>query len=104
MNRILFVDDDASELSGLARTLAPMATQWQMQFASSGAQALAIPPLGGIAIVVGEVALPFLQLAHLARLDRHVGVAGAPLGVDAEARATLVNKRDALQRPGPHEP
>src|SRR5207342_695929 len=66
------------------------------------AQFLARPPLQRIAVVLREIRAPVLQLAHLARLDRQVRVPGAPLRVDAEARAAFVDQAHALQRPVEH--
>ena len=38
--RILFVDDDVNVLNGLRRMLHKMRQQWEMEFVTSGAEAL----------------------------------------------------------------
>lgn len=42
MLTILFVDDEPNILQGLQRMLRPMRREWDMCFAQSGAEALAI--------------------------------------------------------------
>ncbi|MGC9196423.1 MAG: HDOD domain-containing protein [Syntrophobacteraceae bacterium] len=56
--KILFVDDEANVLDGLRRILRDMRREWEMEFASSGEQAIEI--LGSIAIdvVVTDMRMP----------------------------------------------
>ena len=65
MNRILFVDDDMNELGKLEHTLAPMATQWHVQFATSGTQALEMLGRSPFEIVVADVGMPGMDGVQL---------------------------------------
>jgi HD-like signal output (HDOD) protein len=65
MNKILFVDDDVAELAGLQHTLAPMARQWSMQFATSGKQALEMLGRTSFEIVVADVGMPDMDGVQL---------------------------------------
>ena len=73
MNRILFVDDDASELDRLEHTLAPMTKQWHMQFAASGTQALEMLGRVPFEIVVADVGMAGMDGVQLLSkvMERH---------------------------------
>lgn len=66
MRRILFVDDEPNVLNGLRRMLRPMRDQWDMQFAGSGPEALALlaqPP--GYDVIVSDMRMPGMDGAKL---------------------------------------
>ncbi|MFQ5686433.1 MAG: HDOD domain-containing protein [Candidatus Scalindua sp.] len=58
MRRILFVDDDLNILKGLKRMLRPMRHEWDMEFASSGQEALDIMSKSHFDVVVSDMRMP----------------------------------------------
>jgi len=66
--RILFVDDEPNLLMGLERTLRPMRTIWQMEFVSSGEEALRAMLLREFDAVVTDMRMPGMSGTDL--LDR----------------------------------
>ncbi len=62
------------------------------------AQLLAAPPLHRIVIVFGHVRLPALQRLFLAWLERHTGMAVAPVAGDVVAPDAIPHQRHALAR------
>lgn len=56
--RILFVDDEPKILSGLERTMRPMRTQWEMEFVSSGEEALKVLAQRPFDAVVTDMRMP----------------------------------------------
>ena len=65
LRRILFVDDEPNILMGLRRSLRPMRAQWEMEFVSSGdeaVQALALRPFDA---VVSDMRMPGMTGAQL---------------------------------------
>ncbi len=58
MKRILFVDDEPNILAGLKRMLRPMRSEWDMTFAGSGQEALAIMEKQPVDIIVTDMRMP----------------------------------------------
>ncbi|MCC7413583.1 MAG: HDOD domain-containing protein [Gammaproteobacteria bacterium] len=58
MKSILFVDDEPNVLDGLRRMLRPMRNEWEMRFAASGAEALALLEAGPCDLVVADMRMP----------------------------------------------
>lgn len=65
--RILFVDDEPMVLDGLRRALRPLRTQWSMEFASSGAEALARLEQSAFDVVVSDMRMPGMNGVELLR-------------------------------------
>lgn len=65
--RILFVDDRAEVLDGLRRMLHKMRAEWEMIFAGSGAEALAIMEQKPVEVVVTDMKMPVMNGAQLLR-------------------------------------
>lgn len=62
---ILFVDDDASILNGLRRAFIPMEDAWDMAFARSGPEALALMAGREFQIVVSDMLMPGMNGSEL---------------------------------------
>ncbi len=58
MKSVLFVDDDASVLSGLRRMLHPLRAEWNMRFANSGQEALTALTQAPADVVVSDMRMP----------------------------------------------
>jgi putative nucleotidyltransferase with HDIG domain len=58
MKRILFVDDEPNVLEGLRRMLRPMRRQWEMEFVTSGRQALEMLAHSVFDVVVTDMRMP----------------------------------------------
>src|SRR5579883_2449595 len=58
MNRILFVDDEPKVLEGLQRMLYPLRGEWQMEFVSSGQQALRRLSEAEFDVLVTDIRMP----------------------------------------------
>lgn len=58
MKKILFVDDELNVLQGLKRMLRPMRHEWDMEFASSGQEALDILAKYSFDVVVSDMRMP----------------------------------------------
>ena len=65
MKRILFVDDEPRLLEGLQRMLHAQRTQWEMAFANSGAEALALLAASPFDVVVTDMRMPVMDGAQL---------------------------------------
>ena len=63
--RILFVDDEQNLLMGLKRTLRPMRKLWEMEFVSSGDEALGLMSLREFDAVVTDMRMPGMSGADL---------------------------------------
>lgn len=70
MKRVLFVDDEPRILEGLQRMLRPQRTAWQMSFASSGEEALALMEAAPYDIVVTDMKMPRMDGAMLLEIVR----------------------------------
>ncbi|MCU1428240.1 MAG: response regulator receiver protein, partial [Actinomycetia bacterium] len=71
--RVLFVDDDANVLSGLRRMLRGMRFEWDMQFAASGEEAIALLRSKAFDVLISDMRMPGvdgLQLLRMARDER----------------------------------
>jgi len=68
---ILFVDDDPNILDGLRRMLRPMRQEWEMTFASSGSEALAVLEEMVIDVIVSDMKMPGMDGAQLFEIVRH---------------------------------
>lgn len=64
---ILFVDDEPNILMGLRRMLRPMRDQWEMLFAGSGAEALALMEQQHVDAVVSDMRMPGMDGPELLR-------------------------------------
>src|SRR5215470_16861493 len=65
MKRILFVDDEPKVLEGLQRMLRPHRGRWEMEFAASGAEALAMLEAGPFDVIVTDMRMPEMDGARL---------------------------------------
>ncbi len=65
MNRILFVDDDATQLETLKELLPPLCPDWQMIFVKSGAQALSQLQGEPFDAIVSDMVMPVMDGANL---------------------------------------
>jgi putative nucleotidyltransferase with HDIG domain len=65
MKRILFVDDEPQILGELQRALEPQRTQWEMEFARSGEEALALLAAKPFDAIVSDVSMPEMDGAAL---------------------------------------
>ena len=65
MKRILFVDDEPLILEALQRSLYPMHREWEMRFASSGAEALRVLAEWPADVVVSDMRMPQMNGAQL---------------------------------------
>jgi putative nucleotidyltransferase with HDIG domain len=63
--RILFVDDDPNVLQGLQRMLRPMRHEWDMDFASSGEEALCKLEEAPFDVIVSDMRMPGMNGAEL---------------------------------------
>ena len=58
MPRLLFVDDDPRLLRGIQRALSFKCDEWEMSFASGGAEALALLERTNIDVVISDLRMP----------------------------------------------
>ncbi len=65
MKRILFVDDEPKVLEGLERMLRPQRKEWEMVFASSGAEALKLLAARPFDVIVTDMRMPEMDGATL---------------------------------------
>lgn len=65
MKHVLFVDDEASILSGLRRMLRPYRHEWEMAFAESGEQAIAMMKDTPFDVVVSDMKMPGMNGVEL---------------------------------------
>ena len=65
MKRILFVDDEAKVLEGLERMLRPRRREWEMVFATSGAEALRLLEASPFDVIVTDMRMPEMDGAQL---------------------------------------
>ncbi len=63
--RVLFVDDEPDVLSGMRRMLRPMRTEFDMEFASGGQEALEVMSKQTCDIVVSDMRMPGMDGAEL---------------------------------------
>lgn len=65
MNRVLFVDDEPSILSGLRRMLRPYRNDWDMSFTEGGEQALGLMEQNPFDVVVSDMRMPGMDGVEL---------------------------------------
>src|SRR5438477_1546624 len=63
--QILFVDDEERVLEGLRRMLRPMRDEWDMTFATSGAEALEVLARSHPDVIVSDMRMPGMDGAQL---------------------------------------
>ena len=63
--KVLFVDDEDLVLQGLQRMLRPLRNEWEMEFCSSGAQALERMAASPFDVVVSDMRMPGMNGAEL---------------------------------------
>jgi HD-like signal output (HDOD) protein/CheY-like chemotaxis protein len=99
MTRIIFVDDEPRVLDGIRRLLYPMRTEWEMSFASSGAQALEIMSRNPFDMIVTDVRMPGMDGTELlSRVrDLYPGVARIVLSGQSDRDLTLKSAACAHQ-------
>jgi HD-like signal output (HDOD) protein len=91
MKRILFVDDEPRILEGLQRSLRPCRKQWEMSFANSGQEALAILAKSAFDVIVSDMRMPGMDGAELLELvrDRYPGIMRIVLSGQFEMEAAM---------------
>jgi DNA-binding NarL/FixJ family response regulator len=96
-SRALFVDDEPMVLSGLRRMLRCLRHDWEMSFATSGREALALLERDDYAVVVSDMRMPEMDGATLLNevAIRHPAVARVILSGHAELDAILRAVRPA---------
>ncbi|MEZ4699126.1 MAG: response regulator [Rhodothermales bacterium] len=65
MRRILFVDDESRILDGIRRMLRPYRNEWDMQFASSGEEALSMLASAPFDVIVSDMRMPGMDGSEL---------------------------------------
>ncbi len=97
--RALFVDDEPLVLSGLRRMLRSLRHDWDMSFANSGAEALALLEDADFTVIVSDMRMPEMDGAALLNevAKRHPAVARLVLSGHAELDAILRAVRPAHQ-------
>lgn len=65
MKKVLFVDDDAGVINGLKRMLRPLRNEWEMHFAHSASEALALLAGGRFDVIVSDMRMPGMNGADL---------------------------------------
>jgi putative nucleotidyltransferase with HDIG domain len=58
MMRILFVDDERDVLDGIRRNLHSMRSEWSLEFASSGVEALALLEKSPVDVIISDMRMP----------------------------------------------
>lgn len=98
-NRALFVDDEPMVLSGLRRMLRSLRHDWDMSFANSGKEALAMLEEQEFAVIISDMRMPEMDGATLLNevATRHPSVARLVLSGHAELEAILRAVRPAHQ-------
>ena len=63
--RVLFIDDEEMVLQSLRRALFSMNAEWEMDFVTSGAQALALMAEKPVDIIISDMLMPGMSGAEL---------------------------------------
>jgi len=97
--RILFVDDESSVISGLQRMLHSMRKEWDMYFASSGAEALEILSRNPMDVVVSDMRMPVMDGAELLSrvMESYPGVVRILLSGYSDEQTVLRSVKSAHQ-------
>ncbi len=97
--RALFVDDEPLVLSGLRRMLRSLRRDWEMSFANSGKEALAMLEEGEFAVIISDMRMPEMDGATLLNevAVRYPSMARLVLSGHAELEAILRAVRPAHQ-------
>ncbi len=90
--RVLFVDDEPRVLEGLRNRLRRQRDQWEMQFVTSGAQALAAMDNSAFDVIVSDLRMPGMDgVTLLQRIrERNPKVVRIILSGQADSQATLL--------------
>ncbi|HOJ53129.1 MAG TPA: response regulator [Phycisphaerae bacterium] len=88
--RILFVDDEPHVLEGLRRILRRYRDRWEMEFVSSGPEALALMEASPFNVIVTDMMLPGMDGAELLErvVERYPGTARIALSGHADEQAS----------------
>lgn len=89
MQRILFVDDEPRVLAGLRRMLLPIATEWDMEFAESAADALDRVRRCSFDVVVSDLRMPGMDGASLLREVRRLDPKAVRIALSGHADRDL---------------
>jgi len=89
--RVLFVDDQPNILAGLRRMLRGLSNEWQMEFAESGEEALALMAVSPFDVVVSDMRMPGMDGAQLLTetMARHPGTVRIILSGQADQENVL---------------
>ncbi|MFH0925428.1 MAG: response regulator [bacterium] len=63
--KLLFVDDEINILNGIRRMLYPMRNEWEMEFVTSGKEALALMKTRPFDVVISDMRMPDIDGAQL---------------------------------------
>ena len=91
MKRILFVDDEPQVLGELQRALEPQKAQWEMVFARTGQEALALLGAKPFDAIVSDVSMPEMDGATLLKAvcEKFPGVVRIVLASQPEMASAL---------------
>jgi YesN/AraC family two-component response regulator len=97
--RILFVDDEPMVLKGLQRTLRKMRDVWEMAFASSAQEALAILDNNPMDVIISDMKMPEMDGTQLLAQvkQRHPHVVRLILSGHVEQETTIKSVQFAHQ-------
>ncbi len=89
--RVLFVDDQPNVLAGLRRMLRGLRDEWQMEFAESGEEALAIMAKSPFEVVVSDMRMPGMDGTQLLTetMKRYPGTVRIILSGQADQASVL---------------
>jgi len=89
--RILFVDDQPAILAGLRRMLRGQRNEWQMEFAESGEEALALMAVSPFDVVVSDMRMPGMDGSQLLTetMTQHPGTVRIILSGQADQTSVL---------------
>jgi CheY-like chemotaxis protein len=68
MKRVLFVDDEPMILQGIQHSLRSMRAEWEVEFASGGAEALEMMERAPFDVVITDMRMPGMDGAQLLEL------------------------------------
>jgi putative nucleotidyltransferase with HDIG domain len=91
MKRILFVDDEPRILEGLQRMLRRYRKEWEMAFANSGSEALAVLAANPYDVIVSDMRMPGMDGAQLleAVRERYPGMIRVVLSGHTDMEAAI---------------